>query len=89
MVMVTIYRKLWENRAMYMNSNSDKEEYDMCQALREWVEEERSIGIEKGTFLTLFSLVSQGLLQLQDAAKQVNMTEAEFREKMEKSEIAI
>ena len=40
---------IWENREEYMGKNEeDKEEYNMCQALREWAEEERSIGREEG-----------------------------------------
>ena len=40
---------IWENREEYMGKNEeDKVEYNMCQALREWAEEERSIGREEG-----------------------------------------
>lgn len=40
---------VWENREKYMNSNQGKkEEYNMCQAVREWAEEERGIGREEG-----------------------------------------
>ena len=39
---------LWKDREKYMKIENDREEYDMCQALREWAEEERSIGEEKG-----------------------------------------
>ena len=31
-----------------MGKNEEEEEYDMCQAIREWAEEERSIGREEG-----------------------------------------
>ena len=40
---------IWKNREKYMGKNEeDKEEYDMCQAIREWAEEERSIGRAEG-----------------------------------------
>lgn len=40
---------IWERREKYMEKNEEnEEEYDMCQALREWAEEERSIGREEG-----------------------------------------
>ena len=40
---------IWKNREKYMGKNEeDEEEYDMCQALREWAEEERNIGREEG-----------------------------------------
>ena len=31
-----------------MGKNEEREEYDMCQAIREWAEEERSIGRAEG-----------------------------------------
>lgn len=39
---------IWKEREKYMGRNVEKEEYDMCQALREWAEEERSIGRQTG-----------------------------------------
>lgn len=40
---------IWKEREKSMRKNEeDEEEYDMCQALREWAEEERSIGREEG-----------------------------------------
>ena len=82
--------EIWQNREKYMSVKNDREEYDMCQALKEWAEEEQNIGIEKGILqgieqgklLTLISLVKQGLLQLPDAAKQLDITVDEFREIM-------
>lgn len=40
--------KLWENREKYMHMEDNKEEYDMCQAMREWAEEERTAGMRLG-----------------------------------------
>ena len=34
-----------------MKETEEKEEYDMCQALREWSEEERAIGRQEGISL--------------------------------------
>lgn len=42
-------------------------------------------GIQQGTMTTLFSLVEDGILTLDDAASRVNMTPEEFKEAMEKS----
>ena len=40
---------LWNERRNYMEKNEENEEgYDMCQALKEWAEEERSIGRKEG-----------------------------------------
>lgn len=41
-------------------------------------------GIQQGTMTTLFSLVEDGILTLDDAASRVNMTPEEFKEAMEK-----
>ena len=64
-----------------------KEEYDMCQALRELEEDARSEGIKEGIMNTLVSLVKQGLLQVTDAARQADMSESEFQEKLETWEV--
>lgn len=40
---------IWRDRKKYMSKNQEeKEEYDMCQAVKEWAEEERGIGREEG-----------------------------------------
>ena len=39
---------IWKERVKYMEKNEDEEEYNMCQAIREWAEEERSIGRAEG-----------------------------------------
>lgn len=40
---------IWRERKKYIEKNEEDEEvYDMCQAVREWAEEERSIGREEG-----------------------------------------
>ena len=40
--------KIWEEKERYMQKEKEEEEYDMCQALREWMEEERAEGKEEG-----------------------------------------
>lgn len=40
--------QLWENREKYMHMEDNREEYDMCQAMREWAEEERTAGMRLG-----------------------------------------
>ena len=39
---------VWEKRKNIMHKNQEREEFDMCQAVREWAEEERKIGREEG-----------------------------------------
>lgn len=66
---------------------NEKEEYDMCQAIREWSAKERAAGRQEGRqegiFLALCSLVRDGLLQLEEAAKRSQMSVEDFRAKME------
>ena len=52
--------QLWEERNQYMKETEEKEEYDMCQALREWSEEERAIGRQEGISLGISQGISQG-----------------------------
>lgn len=39
---------VWERKDRIMNKKEGREEYDMCQAVREWAEEERMIGKKEG-----------------------------------------
>ncbi|MBR3825385.1 MAG: hypothetical protein IKJ39_09320 [Lachnospiraceae bacterium] len=52
---------------------------DMCKAF----EDEREEGREEGILVTLCSLVKDGLLKLEDAAKRANMSEEMFCRKMQ------
>ena len=42
-------------------------------------------GERKGTLTTLFSLVNDGLLKLEEAAKRANLSEQAFRSEMKKA----
>ena len=46
-VMLNIPR-LWEDRERYMKKQGERKEYDMCRAMREWMEEERNEGMQQG-----------------------------------------
>ncbi len=74
--------ELWKNRKLYLNKEAEKEEVNMCQALEEWLADERMAGMEvgkqQGILSTLSSLVTQGLLKLEDAARQAGMSEEDF-----------
>lgn len=39
---------VWERKDRIMNKKDGREEYDMCQAVKEWAEEERQIGKKEG-----------------------------------------
>lgn len=51
---------------------------------QEMMRKGREEGMRQGTMTTLFSLVEDGILTLDDAASRVNMTPEEFKEAMEK-----
>lgn len=54
--------EIWKNRENYMSMNEEREEYDMCQAMREICEEERNIGFSQG--------IDQGIGQGIDQEKE-------------------
>jgi len=54
------------------------------EMMRKGREEGMQQGMRQGTITTLFSLVEDGILTLDDAASRVNMTPEEFKEAMEK-----
>ena len=62
------------------------EEYDMCQAIRELIEDGRQEGISEGRLEgrldTLTELVKEGLLKIEEAAKRMNLTVEEFSQRM-------
>lgn len=49
--------EIWNKREDFMSVNEGKEVYDMCQGMREWSEEERSIGFNKGIEKGIESLI--------------------------------
>lgn len=52
---------------------------------QEMMRKGREEGIQQGTMTTLFSLVQDGILTLDEAASRVSMSPEEFKEAMEKS----
>ena len=56
--------------------------YNMCKAVVEIKEE----GIKEGILDTLISLVKDGLLDINEAAKRANLSVEKFKEEMEKTE---
>lgn len=75
-----------------LNSESGEEETDMCKALEDIKRNALKKGIKQGekrgerlgTLKTLFSLVNEGLLGLEEAACRAGMTETVFCSEMEK-----
>lgn len=72
-----------------MNPESGEEEADMCKALNDIKKDAENKGIrqglKEGTFITLCSLVKDGLLQLEEAARRTGLSEAAFRERMRRA----
>ncbi|MCH5344080.1 MAG: hypothetical protein J1E64_08575 [Acetatifactor sp.] len=55
---------VWGNRIKYqVNCEGEKEEYDMCQAIREWSEEERNIGRREGLKAGIQKGIQTGIKQ--------------------------
>lgn len=52
---------IWERRSSVMIKNQEKEEYDMCRAVREWPEEEREIGWEQCQTAIIKNLLNRGI----------------------------
>ena len=54
----------------------------MCQAIKDLMEDSRiegiEQGIEKGIYITLVSLVKQGIITMEKAAKEAGVTVEEF-----------
>lgn len=77
---------IWRNRKKYMKEIEGKEEYNMCQAIRELIEdgklEGRAEGRAEGKIDMLFELVREGLLALEDAARKAGFTVEEFKKRM-------
>ena len=59
----------------------------MCKALDDIKRDATKQGVKQGTRMTLFSLVSDGLLKLEEAAKRANLSEPAFRREMKKAGI--
>lgn len=72
--------EIWDNRENFMRINEEREEYDMCQGMREWLEEERNIGFNEGIEKGIESLVltCKKLQCTKDDTKQQLMLMYEF-----------
>ena len=85
--------KLLENRAAQvvktitgipMEINEEEDDQDMCKAFEEMLEDSRNEGRNEGKLGILSQLIEQGLLTLETAAAQVNMTPEEFQKAITK-----
>lgn len=81
-------RILEKEYGMVMTIELEGRLQNMCNLSENIMEEGIEQGIEQGKLLTLISLVEQGLLQGSDAAKQLDITEEEFRQKMCESNVS-
>ena len=54
----------------------------MCKAIEDIIKERACIEREEGKVEILIGLVKDGILNMQEAAKRMNMTEEVFRSKM-------
>ena len=63
--------KIWENREKHMIEDGEREDYDMCKALREWIEEERNAGIETG----IETGMETGIKALVETCQELGLTQ--------------
>jgi len=77
---------IWKNRHKFKKSvnetedtdKKEQEEYDMCQAIRELIED----GKQEGRLQILVDMVKEGLLKIEDAAFRCRLSVEEFGEQM-------
>ena len=67
-----------------MEINEEEADQDMCKAFEEMLEDSRNEGRNEGKLGILSQLIEQGLLTLETAAAQVNMTPEEFQKAITK-----
>ena len=67
---------------MSIEISDGEETIDMCKAIEDMIEERACIEREEGKLEILTNLVKDGILNMQEAAKRMNMTTEEFRTKM-------
>ena len=58
--------------------SQNEERVDMCQAILDIKAHAEAKGVEKGTLNVLTNLIAKGILTVREAAKEANMTVAEF-----------
>lgn len=68
--------QIWEEREKYMSKNEDREEYDMCLALREWAADERAEGATR-----MFTLIAK-MMESGETDKVLMLSDKEFLEEM-------
>lgn len=66
------------------NTKEDEEVVDMCQAIREMLEEEREQGIEQGILLHTYRMIERGRMSVTEALEDLksNQSEHDFIEEM-------
>lgn len=81
--------RIWENREYTLNPESGEEETDMCKALEQIERHAMKKGVKqgerRGTLMTLFSLVNDGLIKLGEAVRRAGLSEAAFCSEMRKA----
>ena len=66
------------------DKKEEKEDVDMCQAIREMLEEEREQGIEQGILLHTYRMIERGRMSVAEALEDLksNQSEHDFIEEM-------
>lgn len=71
--------RMWEEREQYMCVDEEKEEYDMCKAVRDWMAEERQAGLLEGKKIILQNMLHLGM-QIEEICRMTGCTEEEVKE---------
>lgn len=66
--------EIWDKREKFMSVNEEREEYDMCQGIKEWLEEERNIGFSEG--------IEKGIESLVRTCRKLNLTRKDALESL-------
>ena len=72
----------YEEILVKLDSLDKKEGINMCYIFDDAEKKGIEKGIEQGTFLTLMSLVKDGIISRIEAAKRMNISEEEFESKI-------
>ena len=72
-----------------MNREAEEEEYDMCQAMREWLEDERNEGIQAGVQQGIMVIIKNMLrlsAPIRDICAYTGYSEEQIRQIQEEIE---
>lgn len=81
---------IWKNRHKFKKSvneaedtgKNEQEEYDMCQAIRELIEDGKQEGIREGQLMLIIPLIHDGILSKEEAAERMGVSLEQLEDEM-------